>query len=332
MPGVINVNSIEELYRFLNDKNVMEIAIRGKNQKFKAFQKVALNNLQQSEANAVQQAVALLNKSNAINAKNLQMLSNLTKLTQFTMVLSGLNLFATVAGFAIMNDKINKMSKKIDQVISTQKEIFGIQTVYEINKVVSEYSNMMDCRKTGEYYTEGQLRKLVSDEWNALEMLITIFKKDVTCNQEEFFFTMVSMASMLSATLRYFDELYYFNHRDVIQDGDVWHNDHNKWMSSIENMMKKEFIERVQDFGIFALDLNTVENDCFYTNYTDQIQALKQDVTDNQKMIEVLNDPELFGLYVNTIKEDAENEIENALQEVGVDPTQFNKEIRVAVA
>ena len=34
MAGVLNINSLEQLNQFLNEKGIMEIAMRGKNKKF----------------------------------------------------------------------------------------------------------------------------------------------------------------------------------------------------------------------------------------------------------------------------------------------------------
>lgn len=39
------IKTIEELRKFLNDKNFMEIVVRQKNKRFKKFYKVALDNI-----------------------------------------------------------------------------------------------------------------------------------------------------------------------------------------------------------------------------------------------------------------------------------------------
>ena len=340
MPGttVIETTSetIAQLKRLgvLDDKgNVMEAVIRGQKKKFKSFPKLAFSGTADSQAaSKAQEAVALLNKNHQINLQNMQMLSSITKVSQFTMVLSGLNLFATVVGFAIMNDKLNKVSGKIDEVINLQKDTFDIQTVYKINEVIADYSNMMDGRKTQTYYTEKEMMKLVGDEWNALEMLMKIFCKGVSNNSEEFLFSMLSLASMLSTSLRFYDEIYYFEHKDVIRGGSIWHNDHNKWMSSFDKMLSKEFIERMQDYGFFDLDLNTSENDYFYKGYIEQISSLKQDVEDNQLLITSINDPDLFREITSNLSNEARSEIEAALDAVGADKKLFEDSIAAAVA
>ena len=333
MAAPININTIEELYQFLNEKGVMEIALRGKNKKFRTFQKVTLNNLQQPEAAAkAQEAIALLNKNNHIAAQNLQMLGNISKLGQFTMVLSGLNLFATVIGFAIMNKKLNKVSAQIEEAIKVYKDAEDIHTTFTINEVLSNHANMLDCRKKRKYYSEDQMWKLVADEYNVLDMLMNIFYKNMSNNPEVIVFTMLSMASMLATSLKYFDEVYYFNNKEAIGEGDIWHIEHDKWTSMFEKMSTREFIEKIQDYGYFSLNLNTVENDCFYKSYRDQVKSLKQEVADNQKLITVLDDPDLLGTFNVKINETVKAEIEDAFKEVGADSDQFKKAISIAVA
>lgn len=45
MSNAIVINTLEELEAFLNEKGVMEIAVRNQNKRFKAFQKVMISNL-----------------------------------------------------------------------------------------------------------------------------------------------------------------------------------------------------------------------------------------------------------------------------------------------
>ena len=103
MANVINIQTLDELRRFLNDKGIMEIALRGKNKKFKTFQKIAQDQLQQNEVSEKdQQAINILNRNNNLSEKSLKMLNGVSKLNKLNLVLSGLNLCATCVGFAIM--------------------------------------------------------------------------------------------------------------------------------------------------------------------------------------------------------------------------------------
>ena len=144
MTKVISVQTIDELRRFLNEKGILEIALRGENKKFKTFQKISLDQLQQSEVSEkLQQAMNILNKNNQIVNQSMDMLNNISKLSKLNLVLSGMNLCATCAGFAIMYKKLDAMSSQISNVIAVYKKGAAIHADYEFNKILSEHSNIL---------------------------------------------------------------------------------------------------------------------------------------------------------------------------------------------
>lgn len=71
MVDILRVNDLGQLSQFLNDKNIMEIAIRNKNKKFKAFQKVAIDELSNNtkQQKALNSIMDTLNKKYKINVK-----------------------------------------------------------------------------------------------------------------------------------------------------------------------------------------------------------------------------------------------------------------------
>lgn len=333
MAGVINITTLEELNRFLNEKGIMEIAIRNKNKRFKTFQKIALDKLQQPEAKEkVMEAVQLLHKNNQLTEKNFKMLGNIAKLNKFNLVLSGLNLCATCVGFAIMYAKLDKMSAQINKVIELSKDIEGVHAHYEFKKILSEHSNMLDCRKTQNYYSEEKMRSLVAREYDVLELLTDVFLKDISNDQETLIYSILSLSSMLAVSLKYFDETYYFKNKEAIGDGDIWHLDHDKWVSVFDKMSSPDFIERIQDYGFFDMGLNTIENDCFYKSFYDQIRELKQEIEDNQTLIITVDDATILKTIVEQSTESIKNEIEAVLKEVGIDADICDEAIKVAVA
>ena len=333
MANVINIQTLDELRRFLNDKGIMEIALRGKNKKFKTFQKIALDQLQQNEVSEkVQQAINILNKNNNLSEKSLKMLNSVSKLNKLNLVLSGLNLCATCVGFAIMYAKLDKMSAQIAEIVAVYKQGEAIHANYEFKKILSEHSNMLDCRKKQSYYTEDQMRELVAGEYNVLGLLIDIFLAGISTNREELLFSILSLAQMFSVSIRYFDETYYFENKDAIGDGDRWHMDHDNWVAVFDRLSSPAFIDTIQDYGVFEIGLNTVENDCFYINFYDQVRSLKQDVEDNQAMIIAIDDQDLFSVVMHKTSEEAQQEIESALKEADVPLDTCADILRVAVA
>ena len=88
MSDTLVVDALEQLKPLLNDKKVLEIVVREKNKRIKAFQKVALNDLPQTEAKELaEKAVQALNKNNLLNQKNLKMIQQVAKIQQLGLVL-----------------------------------------------------------------------------------------------------------------------------------------------------------------------------------------------------------------------------------------------------
>lgn len=334
MSSILTIPFVEELIPYLNNDGIMEIALRTADKKFKAFQKVAFSNAPQNESkeiiqnaigmmnknhgetkSLIQNAISLTNRNIGIAEKSLEMMSNVAKLQQLSLILGGANLCATCVGFAIMYAKLDKMSGQINKLMSVVKQGNEVQADYEFKKIISEHSNMLDCRKTQKYYTEEQMRKLVDDEYNVLNMLLDMFMKDLETDQDNLIFSIYSLASMLAVSLRYFDELYYFNNKEAIGDGDVWHSSHDNWMSVFDKLASDEVLKRIQDHGIFDLNLSTTENDLYYISLFDQVMSLKEDIEDNQTLIKSLDDEELLSNFTKYVDAEVEETIWNAFEE-----------------
>ena len=176
------------------------------------------------------------------------------------------------------------------------------------------------------------MRELVDGEYNVLTLLIDSFLAGITSNREDLLFSVLSLTQMFSISLRYFDEIYYFENKQAIGNGDKWHMSHDKWIAVFDRLASVELVKEIQDYGIFEMGLNTVENDCFFINYYDQIKSLKQDVEDNQKLIVAVDDKELFNAVMSKSNEEIQAEIEAALEEAGVPAGVCDEMIRAAVA
>lgn len=349
------VGNIEELIKkYGNSKNIIEVIVRDKNKRYKAFYKVAAENLKKNEAaeklagiangiNAngkkLDNAINILNKNanalgnigEAVN-KNAAMLGKIAKLNQLNLVLGGANLCATCVGFAIMYAKLDKVTGKIDTIVNELKKDQGIQADYEFRKVLSEYSNMLDCRKKKNLYTEDQMRKLVADEYNVIRLLISHFEKETTDNRDELLYAILSLSEMLSASLKYFDECYYFANKEAIGNGKVWHNDHDTWLSAFDELSSDLFVEKLQDHGLFELKLNVSETDCYYINVIDQIRFLKQEVIDYQALIEEFDNQELLDSYNEAMNTEFVSDVNKACEESGLDVKLIEEAIQAVTA
>lgn len=320
MSDTLIVDALEQLTPFLDDKKVLEIVVRGKNKRIQNFQKVALNELPQNEAKEVaDKALQALGINNLFENKNLNMIQQVARMQNLSIVLNGLNLCGTCAGFAIIYEKLDKMSAEINQqFIQLQhliKQGTDIQTEYEFKKVLSEHTDMLDARKIQQPYSEEKMRKLVDAEYNVLEMLINVFQKDIAADGDTIIVSIFSLLAMLTVSLCYFDEQYYFNHHEVVGDQNVWHSSHNKWMTVYSTLLSQWFIEKLQDHGMFETKLTTTGVDIYYTELLDQVSGLRQEVEDNQKLIVAIGDATILNDIRETSFREVKESIESALKE-----------------
>ena len=152
MDDILNIETIEQLQPFINNDNIMEIVMRGRNSKFKAFQKVVLNGIEQSEAKkTAEKIINLVAQNNNVLQNNLQLIQSVAKLQNLSLILNGLTLATTAAGFAILYEKLDRISvditKQFNQLQDTMKQGNNVNTNFEFGKVLSEYTDMLDCRK-----------------------------------------------------------------------------------------------------------------------------------------------------------------------------------------
>lgn len=299
MSGEKIVTALEQLKPFLNDRGVLEIIERDQNQKFKAFHNIMINELPKAQENEMYANVMqALNKNAKLNVQNMKQLEHIANLSNVGLLLNGLNLCATCAGFTIMYAKLNKMSREINQQLAelqnTTKDIQDIQTRLKFNEIIAEHRDMLDSKRIQKPYSEKQMRKLIDGENNVLRMLIEIFEKSVSNDNRHLIFSIISLASMLTSAIVDFDEMYYFNNKEAIDNGEYWHPAHDEWTGTFEILSTPWFIEKLQDHALFELNLDTVGVDAFYEGILEQVMDMEQEIEDNQALIQIIDDNELL--------------------------------------
>ena len=237
---------------FLNEKGVMEIALRNRDGKIRSIQKVMISNLSESQQELTQNVIHILNKNTLLNERNLNLLGNVAKLEKIGLLFNGMNLCASCVGFKVMYAKLDEMSSEINQKLNllqkTVNQTQDIRNDYEFNKVLAEHTDMLDSERRQQPYSEEKMRKLVDREYNVLMLLISSFQKDVSGDEKSLIFSIFSMLSMFTVSLRTFDELYYFNNRQALGEKEAWHLAHDKWMSVYDTFSSAWFIEKLQDY------------------------------------------------------------------------------------
>ena len=112
----------------------------------------------------------------------------------------------------------------------------------------------------------------------------------------------------------FFDEVYYFNNHDKIQDGD-WHTSHDGWMKVYTTLTQDSFVKKYQDYAMFEANMNTREADIFYISMIDQVKDLEQQVRDNQDLVKIVGDRDDLQKVRNVTAEEVKRVILQTLQE-----------------
>lgn len=331
MSGVISVTALEQLKPFLNDKNVLEIVARGKDQKFKEFFNIAINdlpNVQDSET--MKKLLNEVKKNVNLSELNLKQLENIASIGNLNLVLNGVNLCATCAGFAILYAKLEKMNTELDQKLNelkkTAKDIQDINVGYLFKEVISDHRDMLDRIKIQRPYSEEQMRKLVDRENNLLSVLIESLEKDVSSDNRQLILSIITLTAMLTATLKKFDEQYYFNNKELIDSKERWHTSHETWMKVFDILSSPWFVEKLQDHAILEQKLDTRCADIFYESLIEQVRNMKQDVIDNMKLLQIVDDHDLFLALKDYSNQEIKELIEEAIRRVSVDSSSLEFE------
>lgn len=343
MGDIIFAETLKQLGMFANDKNIIEIVVRDSKKRIKAFQKVVLNDLPETQQKeAVNKVIGSLNRNIRLTERNLllnsrntvmlekttALLSKMSKLQGLGLAFSGANLVATCAGFAIMYKKLDSINKEIDrQFVEANKNLkqgTEIWQSFEFDKVLSDYSNMLDCRRKRKPYSEDAMRKLVDHECNVLNMLIRLYEKDHYVDQDNLVVSIFSLLGMFSKSIQYLDEIYYENNSEVIDDDLICHSSHDRWMNVFDELSQQWFIDKLQDHATFDLDLDIEETDAYYISMMDQIFEKKQEIEDNLDLIHALGKVDLLRnvreTNIKELQEEMDRAFAEAFQEMN-DPT-----------
>lgn len=321
MSDIDIANVLEDFQKYADEKGIIEIVLRDKKKKYKTFQKVVINNLPKTEEKElVEKALNTINNFTKMSDKNLKMLNRISKINEIGFMLNGLNLCATCVGFAIINDKLNKMSAEITQQFAhlenLVKKTNDIRTKKDFNDTISNHYNMLDHERRKQPLSEKEFYELVKNEYNMLDSLIESFRQDISADNGNLIFLIMTVLSMFTASLQKYDELYYFNHSDVLKDN-PWHLDHKKWIDIYDTLSSNWFIEKLQDYAFFETSLDTFGVDAYYINMLDQVGDLKEEIEDNQKLIEAMGNIDIYRKYRELTNQEIADSIEAAFKEAG---------------
>ncbi len=178
--------------------------------------------------------------------KNLVGIKTIKHLTLFNSVIGVANLCATTAGFKMVMNELDKISKKIEENKELMQTINETFVFDKFQRVLSNHMAMLDGRKGGVPFEETEYRKLIDDEYATLTLLYKTFVNKSCVNKLEILQAIVSLAEMLSQTIFFYDSIYYFNHEKV----GGFYSGQNTWLSIYDLLTNDSFNDYLPCFLI----------------------------------------------------------------------------------
>lgn len=332
MADIQKISCLKDFIPFEGENKIIEILIRDKNKRIKKFQKVVLNDFEQTKGKElIKEAIQKLDKSIGIQNKNLQLTRKLIQNQNLSFLLNSINLCATCVGFMIINEKLNQMNteilKQFEHLGESLKREYDVNIKSEILKVKSDYNDMLDCRKKGKPYDESKMRNLVDMEYNTMTKIIDMMQNDLISDKRNLMEMLINLLSMFTISIKYFDRLYYFNNHESLKAEDRWHISHEQWMHIYDQLTSKWFVEMLQDYAVFETDLSLYYADLYYIEILDSILEQKQGIRDNQELISYIDDEKTLNILLDEHDKEVKNTIKESFDEVfeGVNDNEINQ-------
>ena len=342
MKPIYLVSLLEQLRPFVNNRGFMEIIVRDQNGRFLPFYRIAINKLAGNKA-IVQQmlsSVGRLSPANplglAVNIGNsimsganmmlsariLKIVNELKMIGMASLGLGAANLCVSCAGFAMVHKELSVISNDIKSLVTAFKEAQNIQANYEFEKVLAHHMNMLDCRKTKRYFDEEKMYELVVEEYTLLRLMLDLLNSSIKRTPEEFeklITCIYSLADMLSVSMRYHDELYYFNTKGTAKEHVSWHTFDAQCMSVLDELSGEDFLEKLQDYALLDRKISTTDADIYIECLNKRINDAKQSIEDNRLLIETFDDKEKLDEYRKCSGEYFHAQLEENLAKEGIE-------------
>ena len=242
-----------------------------------------------------------------------------TNLGVLSVGMQAMNLVVTAGGFAIMNSKLNSIIESIGSMQETLNQIAKKQEMdimKEFNELRGDYADMLDADKRQESYKETDYYKLTRKMHSMIDYLYACFMSDAVENKTAILEALYVLLPMYANVLRKYDREYYFNYKDKIHGGSLWHSSHEEWMNSFGKMIDAEYLEKFQDYCFLEEGMSGRDaDDAVLTAYLTAVNS-HTIVEDNQKILLCFDTREEYNQYQNELIEDAQERINESMKEL----------------
>ncbi|UJS23053.1 hypothetical protein [Thiothrix winogradskyi] len=162
--------------------------------------------------------------------------TQLLQLAQASMLLSGLTLAVSSAGFLFLSNKINKIDEKLQQVASDVKYIKSFLELQERSRLIAALKVIRELNKVEDHAARLQMlissRQTIGEIHEKYKMLLTDSSNEYSFMAAEEYFTITAIGhSLCSAELDMYDQ--------ALND---LHDAQNTWQSSSRAFVKNHVI------------------------------------------------------------------------------------------
>ncbi|MBR5048909.1 MAG: hypothetical protein IKX74_04650 [Erysipelotrichaceae bacterium] len=302
---------INELYKFANDHGIVEIVTRRKNGTMREYIHLVIS---RAESDSKKKAAQRLGEASGLLPQYASKLMNLEKVSMAIgiadLVLEAVNLCVTVAGFKIINKRMNDVMKELEKVGKTIREIHDVDVEKLFDEVVLTHADMLDRLENQKPFTTDQYMELVNKEYSLLNTLYRCFMRGLTADSTHVLYLISSLSSMLAATIMRFDEAYYFENRNRKTEGSRWHPNHERWMGIYKDLMSEKYQEQLQDYMFIERKFSQFETDLFVTANMDSYCRIIKYINDQHELLEKLDDRDLYESLKKAINNKAREDVE----------------------
>lgn len=273
---------IADANKLVGKDRIVEVVERYKNGKFKSFTKYLVEKNPQNE-----EIKSLVN-----NLGNT--VKSLESLTALNAVLSAANLCATIAGFAIMNEKLNAVNENIDEIKTILKEDRQLDLEKYFNDVVGEYNRMLNKIEDSDSFTSDEYIKLINNEYSLQDLLIKSFLKyELQEDNEGVLCLIAALSSMICVSIKHLNEKRAEDNLKIYKD--------DRWIQVYECANDKKFINKMYDLYFIDKNINQNEANILIEQFCQKLLDNKQDILDNIELLKYYDNPEEFKKLCNEI-------------------------------
>lgn len=249
-------NVPQELVKYLTNKKFAEVAVRDGKKRFQHFYKLAVNKVKETKSTA-----------------------NTAMMSTFGIAMEAANLLATIVGTVIICDKLNNMSKQLDEIRKGLEQLKDIQlktTVLQSDiLLVENYKIYSDNLKKGIPIPKKEMITFIRDCNRNINLWASI-------NEETNLETVLGEIFVLLPMMCNYILLYYKTYYSAEEGLYVLHDE---WIYTLEKLSSDEFMNKIQDYFFIDKCMTNKEVNQYLVNhryiiaeYKQQIEQLAEDL------------------------------------------------------